>query len=129
MSLSGTVLADLELYCQFIDSARDWVINEALKAVFRRDKAFLEWKLRNGAAASEGQNGANQPTPGPVQLSLPANSRPDRSQPHRLRAPEPPSRVEAPMLRTIVDHRSILELYAELRHRLRAAEAIPLSGR
>ncbi len=31
VSLSGSVLADLELYCEFIDSARDWVINEALK--------------------------------------------------------------------------------------------------
>jgi len=44
VSLSGSVLADLELYCRFIDSARDWVINEALKAVFRRDKAFIQWK-------------------------------------------------------------------------------------
>lgn len=52
VSLSGTVLADLELYCRFIDSARDWVINEALKSVFRRDKAFLEWRERAGA---EGQ--------------------------------------------------------------------------
>ena len=34
VSLSNTVLSDLELYCQFIDSARDWVVNEALKAVF-----------------------------------------------------------------------------------------------
>jgi len=48
VSLSGTVLADLELYCRFIDSARDWVINEALKSVFRRDRAFLEWKERAG---------------------------------------------------------------------------------
>ena len=36
VSLSGTVLADLELYCQFIESARDWVINEALKTIFRK---------------------------------------------------------------------------------------------
>jgi hypothetical protein len=50
VSLSGAVLADLELYCRFIDSARDWVINEALKSVFRRDKAFLEWKESGGAA-------------------------------------------------------------------------------
>jgi hypothetical protein len=52
VSLSGTVLADLELYCRFIDSARDWVINEALKSVFRRDKAFLEWRERTGAEVS-----------------------------------------------------------------------------
>jgi len=91
VSLSGTVLADLELYCQFIESARDWVINEALKTIFRRDKAFLEWRFRNGVAAPEGQNGGAQPTRGPLQLPLPASSRPERSQPHRVRAPEPPS--------------------------------------
>ena len=91
VSLSGTVLADLELYCQFIESARDWVINEALKTVFRRDKAFLEWKLRNGTAAPETQDGGAQPVPGPVQLSLPANGRGERTQPHCVRAPEPPS--------------------------------------
>ncbi|MDX2181135.1 MAG: hypothetical protein SFV18_16190 [Bryobacteraceae bacterium] len=49
VSLSGSVLADLELYCQFIDSARDWVINEALKNVFRKDKAFLAWREKRNA--------------------------------------------------------------------------------
>jgi hypothetical protein len=49
VSLSGSVLSDLELYCQFIDSARDWVFNEALKNVFRKDKAFLAWKERRPA--------------------------------------------------------------------------------
>jgi len=87
VSLSGTVLADLELYCQFIDSARDWVINEALKTVFRRDKAFLVWKQRNSPGAGD----TDQPAAGPVQLPLPASGRPERSQPHRVRAPEPPS--------------------------------------
>ena len=98
VSLSGTVLADLELYCQFIDSARDWVINEALKTVFRRDKAFIVWKQRNGTTrARETEDGAAQPAAGPVQLPLPASGRPERSQPHRVRAPEPPSAaLEAP---------------------------------
>jgi hypothetical protein len=50
VSLSGTVLADLELYCQFIDSARDWVINEALKSIFQKDKAFLDWKQQRRSA-------------------------------------------------------------------------------
>jgi hypothetical protein len=53
VSLSGTVLADL-LNCRFIDSARDWVINEALKSVFRRDKAFLEWRERRCGRPAEG---------------------------------------------------------------------------
>ena len=46
VSLSGSVLRDLELYCRFIDSARDWVINEALKSIFQRDRAFVEWRER-----------------------------------------------------------------------------------
>jgi hypothetical protein len=58
VSLKGSVVGDLELYCQFIDSARDWVINEALKGVFSKDKAFLEWKERGGHASSNG-NGAD----------------------------------------------------------------------
>ena len=64
VSLKGSVVADLELYCQFIDSARDWVINEALKSVFSKDKAFLDWKER-GVHASTNGNGAAHPTPAP----------------------------------------------------------------
>lgn len=91
VSLSGTVLADLELYCQFIDSARDWVINEALRSVFRRDKAFLVWKERAGTGVPESPDGVAAPPPGPVQLPLPSNGRPERAKPHRVQTPEPPS--------------------------------------
>jgi len=62
VSLKGSVVADLELYCQFIDSARDWVINEALRSVFSRDKAFQEWKERGGNESSNG-NGIVHPMP------------------------------------------------------------------
>ena len=82
VSLSGTVLADLELYCQFIDSARDWVINEALKAIFRRDKAFLEWK-ETGRRAEPPK--APEPTgaeAGQPQLSVAATGRTDRVRAH-----------------------------------------------
>lgn len=51
VSLSGSVLTDLEMYCRFIDSSRDWVINEALKAVFQKDRAFLEWKAQQTLGA------------------------------------------------------------------------------
>ena len=64
VSLKGSVVADLEFYCQFIDSARDWVINEALKSVFIRDKAFLEWKEHTVLAPANG-NGAVHAMPGP----------------------------------------------------------------
>ena len=89
VSLSGTVLADLELYCRFIDSARDWVINEALKSVFRRDKAFLEWKERVGA---EGQSKSGEALPltlasGPS--SVPGNGKAERGRFPRPETPEP----------------------------------------
>ena len=64
VSLKGSVVADLELYCQFIDSPRDWVINESLKSVFNRDKAFLEWKEQGSSVAING-NGAVHAMSGP----------------------------------------------------------------
>ena len=83
VSLSGSVLADLECYCQFIDSARDWVINEALKTVFRRDKAFVIWKEKRGG--KDGQSADEQTPPSPAQVELPlhGNGRSERSKSHR----------------------------------------------
>ncbi len=80
VSLSNTVLSDLELYCQFIDSARDWVVNEALKTVFHRDKAFLEWKERGGSAASSAL---------PAQGRQPVESESKLERPKVHRAPTP----------------------------------------
>lgn len=74
VSLKGSVLADLELYCQFIDSARDWVINEALKSVFSRDKAFLEWKERS---ASPTPSGNGHPPSVAPKLEKPKGQRPE----------------------------------------------------
>jgi hypothetical protein len=91
VSLSGTVIADLELYCRFIDSARDWVINEALKSVFRRDKAFLEWRERAGA---EGQ-----PKPGetlPLVLAPGPSAVPGNGKAERSRLPRPETREPSP---------------------------------
>lgn len=77
VSLKGSVVADLELYCQFIDSARDWVINEALRSVFTRDKAFQEWKECGGASTVEG-NG--------VVRAMPATPKPPLEKPQPQRA-------------------------------------------
>jgi hypothetical protein len=90
VSLSGSVLADLELYCQFIDSARDWVINEALKAVFRRDKAFIIWKEQS--AGNDPQTTDTRERSGPAQVELPlhGNGRPERNKPHRSSGTELP---------------------------------------
>ena len=90
VSLSGTVLADLELYCQFIDSARDWIINEALKAIFRRDKAFLKWKERGQGGEPPKTAEPPEPQSGPAQLSVAPTGRPDRTRAHRTDATTTP---------------------------------------
>jgi hypothetical protein len=78
VSLGGTVLADFELYCRFIDGACDWVINEALKSVFQRDKAFLEWRERAGAE-SQPKFGETLPlTLAPSPSASPGNAKSQR---------------------------------------------------
>jgi hypothetical protein len=62
VSLSGSIAAELELYMEFIDSGRDWIINQALKVIFTKDRAFIEWKERRPAFPSNGQP-AELPTP------------------------------------------------------------------
>lgn len=87
VSLSGDVISELELYCQFIDSARDWVINEALKSIFRRDKAFLEWKTRHRQKSPTEippEGSARRPDPE-------ATSKLDRTRPSTPAAREPSS--------------------------------------
>jgi hypothetical protein len=90
VSLSGTVLADLELYCQFIDSARDWVINEALKAIFRRDKAFLKWKECGQVAESPKAPEPEGPQASQPHLSVALAGRSDRARAHRTEAATTP---------------------------------------
>ncbi len=93
VSLSGTVLADLELYCQFIDSARDWVINEAVKAIFHRDKAFLKWKERGQIAGAQKAPEPAEPQAGPAHLSVAPTGRSDRARAHRTEAATTPPAV------------------------------------
>jgi hypothetical protein len=91
VSLSGTVLADLELYCRFIDSARDWVINEALKSVFRRDRAFLEWKERADLEGPPKSSEALPLTLDPGPSTAPGNGKAERG-----RFPRPETREPSP---------------------------------
>jgi hypothetical protein len=87
ISLSTSVLNDLEAYCQFIDSARDWVINEALKSVFRRDKAFLEWRERSGSQVA--QDGHESSSPSPAQTRFPSETETKIERPKVHRGPIP----------------------------------------
>jgi hypothetical protein len=48
--LDAKLVRELELYCQFLDSDRDYVISQALLIAFKKDAEFNAW------LASRGQN-------------------------------------------------------------------------
>lgn len=43
VKLDKSVIDQLKLYAEFIDSTQEHVVNEALALTFRKDKEFLEW--------------------------------------------------------------------------------------
>ena len=59
--LDHDVLETLEHYCRYLESSRDWVINQCLTFIFRKDKAFTMWLAGQGIASSSTiQDGAGQ---------------------------------------------------------------------
>lgn len=52
------VLGDLESYCRFIHSSRDFVVENALQYLFKKDREFQEW-LAAGHATGEAAARAN----------------------------------------------------------------------
>ena len=48
VKLERELIRRLELYCQYLESDRDYVISQALEIAFQKDKAFAEW-LRSHA--------------------------------------------------------------------------------
>ncbi len=51
VKLDKTVIEQLKLYAEFIDSTQEHVVNEALLLTFRKDKDFQEWvATRKGEA-------------------------------------------------------------------------------
>ena len=43
VKLERSVLERLDLYCQYMESDRDYVIGTVLHIVFKKDKGFAEW--------------------------------------------------------------------------------------
>jgi hypothetical protein len=41
--LERELIRQLELYSEYLDSDRDYVIAQALEIAFQKDKAFAEW--------------------------------------------------------------------------------------
>jgi hypothetical protein len=48
IKLDRDVLLSLEQYCKFLDSSRDYVINQCLTFIFRKDREFADWLGGNG---------------------------------------------------------------------------------
>jgi hypothetical protein len=42
--LDRELIAELEQYCEYLESDRDYVIAQALSVAFRKDKGFAEWQ-------------------------------------------------------------------------------------
>jgi hypothetical protein len=42
--LDRELVLELEQFCEYLESDRDYVVAQALSLVFRKDKCFLTWK-------------------------------------------------------------------------------------
>ncbi|MGH9486997.1 MAG: hypothetical protein ACRD04_05340 [Terriglobales bacterium] len=51
MRIDADVLADLESYCRFIHSSRDFVVENILAFMFKKDRDFQDWLAAQQAAA------------------------------------------------------------------------------
>jgi hypothetical protein len=61
--LDRDVLETLEHYCRYLESGRDWVINQCLTFIFRKDKPFTLWLAAQGIATSSTvEDGAGKET-------------------------------------------------------------------
>jgi hypothetical protein len=57
IKLDRDVLQNLEHYCRYLESSRDYVINQCLVFIFRKDRQFAEWLAGQGLAVCEPYNG------------------------------------------------------------------------
>ncbi len=57
IKLDRDVLQNLEHYCRYLDSSRDYVINQCLVFIFRNDRPFSEWLASQGLAVCAESNG------------------------------------------------------------------------
>ena len=51
VKLEKSIVEQLKLYANFIDSTQEHVVNEALALTFRKDKDFQDWLETHGQGA------------------------------------------------------------------------------
>jgi hypothetical protein len=61
--LDRDLIRELERYCEYLESDRDYVIAQALAAAFRKDKGFREWLLSHPRPLSGPQGEPSTATP------------------------------------------------------------------
>ena len=78
-NLDINVLADLDSYCRFTDSSRDFVVENILGYVFKKDREFQDWLASNPAAPQSKTEPS--PTPSAEPPSAFGQPRPSRPKP------------------------------------------------
>lgn len=58
IKLDRDVLQNLEHYCRYLDSSRDYVINQCLVFIFRKDRPFADWLSSHRLVLSGDSTGA-----------------------------------------------------------------------
>jgi len=52
--LDARLARQLEHYCEYLESDRDYVLSQVLELIFKKDKGFAEWLAsKNGATPTE----------------------------------------------------------------------------
>ena len=61
--LDRELIVELEQYCQYLESDRDYIIGQALRVAFRKDKGFAQWQQTHPLrqAGIDGTDGSNTP--------------------------------------------------------------------
>ena len=61
--LDRELITQLERYCEYLESDRDYVIAQALAIAFRKDKAFRAWLLKHPVPLATTQAGGASASP------------------------------------------------------------------
>lgn len=51
--LDPDVLRRLDLYCRFIESCQNYVVEQSLKYTFNKDRHFQDWLLKKGTTGAD----------------------------------------------------------------------------
>lgn len=50
VKLDAQLVKKLDQYCRYLDSDKDYVLGQALELIFRKDKGFQDWSVKQGVA-------------------------------------------------------------------------------